>query len=165
VLTLAKDPKRYCRKPVRRDKARGPVLDIYVALLVSEFKPRHLRAVQEEMIARGWCRRHINACIRRIKTVFSWEVAEEIVAPEVAGALRMVQAVKEGRSLAPERPKIEAVPDSTIEMILPHLSPAAAAVVQIMRYCGCRPGEVKFITVESLDRSDPESWKCTITPA
>jgi integrase len=142
--------------------ALGPLLDVHLAVLVSDFRPRDLRAVQQEMIARGWCRRHINACVRRIKTLFAWGTEMELVAPEVAGSLRMVRALKEGRSLAREKPEIEAVPDSTIEAVLPHMSPVAAAVVQIMRYSGCRPGEVKFITVETLDRSDPECWKCSL---
>jgi integrase len=139
--------------------ALGPLLDIQVAVLVSDFRPRDLRAVQLEMIARGWCRRHINACVRRIKTMFAWGVEQELVAPEVTGALRMVRALKEGRSTAREKSEIEAVPDSTIEAILPLMSPAAAAAVEIMRYSACRPGEVKFITVEALDRSDQDCWK------
>ena len=44
--------------------ALRPLLDVCVAVLVSEFKPSDLKAVRQEMIARGWSRRHINHCIR-----------------------------------------------------------------------------------------------------
>jgi hypothetical protein len=142
--------------------ALGPLLDVHVAVLVSDFRPRGHREVQEAMIARGWCRRHINACVGRIKSMFTWGVEMELIAPEVAGSLRVVRPLKEGRSQAREKPEIKAVPDSTIDAILPHMPPVAAAVMQIMRYSACRPREVKFITVETLDRSDPGCWECPL---
>ncbi len=58
--------------------ALKPLVDICPAVLVSEFRPSDLKAVRQEMIARGWSRRHINHSIRRIKTMFTWGVEEEL---------------------------------------------------------------------------------------
>ncbi len=141
-----------------------PLLDVCVAVLASEFKPSDLKAVRQEMIARGWSRRHINHCVRRIKAMFTWGTEEELVPAAVAGAIRMVKALGEGRDpTVREKPAVKAVPDETIAKILPHLSPVAADVVQIMRYSGARPGEVKHITVEAIDRTDPECWTCRLS--
>ena len=142
--------------------AMRPLLDLCPAVLVSEFRPSHLKTVRQEMIARGWCRRHINDCIRRIKSMFVWAVEAELLTEEVAGAVKMVKALRAGRSAAREKADIEPVSDEHVEAILPHVSPVAADVIQLMRHCGCRPGEVKHITVEAIDRTDPSCWTCNL---
>jgi integrase len=143
--------------------ALQPLLDVCVAILVSEFKPSDLKAVRQEMIARGWCRRHINHSVRRIKTMFRWGVEEEIVPAEVAGAVSTVKALQEGRDPSVrEKEEVEAVPDATIEKILPLVSDVAADVIRIMRYSGCRPGEVRQIKVETINRSDQDCWTCPL---
>ncbi len=142
--------------------ALAPLLDLFPAVIASEFKPRFLKDTRQEMIARGWCRRYINASIRRVKAMFAWAVEEELVSPEVAGAIITVKALRAGRSPAREKPDIEPIDDASIEKILPHMQAAARDVILVMRYCGCRPGEVKRITVEAIDRSDPQCWTCPL---
>ncbi len=143
--------------------ALAPLLDVCVAVLVSEFKPSDLKTTRQEMIARGWSRRHINHCVRRIKAMFTWGTEEELVPAAVAGAVRMVKALGEGRDPAvKEKPEVEAVSDETLEKIRPFLSPLAADVVQVMCLCGCRPSELKQITVEAIDRTDPACWTCPV---
>jgi integrase len=75
----------------------------------------------------------------------------------------MVKALNEGRSLAREIPEVEPVSDQHVAAILPHVSPVAADVIQLMRHCGCRPGEVKHIAVETIDRTDPGCWTCNLS--
>jgi integrase len=143
--------------------ALRPLLDLCPAVLVSEFRPSHLKTVRQEMIARGWCRRHINDCIRRIKSMFCWAVEAELITEDVAGRVKMVKALSAGRSAARELPDVKPVPDEHVEKILPHVSPVAADVIRLMRHCGCRPGEVKNITVEAIDRSNPDVWTCSLS--
>ena len=73
-----------------------------------------------------------------------------------------MKALQEGRSDAREKDPVEAVEDSVVDKILPHCSRVAADVVRFMRFCGCRPGEVKYVTVEAIDRTNPECWECVI---
>jgi len=176
VEELVEKYMEYARAYYRRDgKPTGeadviryalrPLLDVCVAVLVSDFKPSDLKTVRQEMIARGWSRRHINHCVRRIKAMFNWGTEEEIVPAAVAGAVKTVKALGEGRDPAvKERPEVEAVPDETIAKVLPHCSDLAADVIRLMRHCGCRPGEVEHITVEAIDRkTDPECWTCRLS--
>jgi integrase len=139
-----------------------PLLDLFPETIVNEFTPVHLKRVRDDMIRRDWSRRFINDCIRRIKTMFTWGVEDGLVKPETAGAIRMVKALREGRSHAREKPEVEAVQMEVIEAVLPHLSPTCSDMVRLMIHCGCRPGELKHIMVEAIDRSDPEMWTCPI---
>jgi integrase len=126
--------------------------------LVNEFKPRHLKAVREEMIWLDWSRRYINASIRRTKQMFNWGVQEELVPTEVAGALSWVRGLQKDRTAAREKPRVDAVPDEHVEKVLPHVSPLVRDMIRTMRLSGMRAGEALRITVEEIDRSDPECW-------
>jgi integrase len=139
-----------------------PLLDLCPAILASEFRPSDLKAVREEMIARGWCRRYVNASVRRIKALFSWSVEAELLSPEVAGAIRIVKALQAGRSAAREKSDVGPVEDTVVDATLPYLKPVHRDVVQLMRFSGCRPGEWKEITVEAIDRTDPNCWTCEL---
>ena len=66
------------------------------------------------------------------------------------------------RSEAKEKDEIDSVPDEIVEATLPHFvqSEVAADMVRIQRLCGCRPGELVAMTVEEIDRRDPDCWWC-----
>jgi integrase len=141
-----------------------PVFDTpHYKLLVSEFRPRHLKDVRKVMIDREWSRRHINASIGRFRRMFVWGVEEELVTEDVAGALMMVKTLREGRNPAVrEKAEVGAVSDETLEKIIPLVSEVAGEVIRFMRLTGCRPGEFEQVTVESIDRNDPECWRCVV---
>ena len=63
---------------VYRD-ALKPVAAMYGSTLADSFGPKALQLVRDEMIRKGWARRNINRQIVRIRTVFKWAVAEELV--------------------------------------------------------------------------------------
>jgi integrase len=139
--------------------ALRPLLRLFGRTLAVEFKPRHLKLVREEMIRLDWSRRYINDSVRRIKRLFHWAVEEELIPPEVAGAVASVKGLQKGRTEAREKPRVEAVPDEAVEAILPHVSPVVADLIQVMRLSGGRPGEALAMTVEAIDRSDPSCWE------
>jgi integrase len=138
--------------------ALRPLLRLFSDLLITEFKPRHLKAVREEMIRLDWSRRYINASVRRTKQMFNWGVEEELVPPEIAGALSRVRGLQKDRSAAREKPKVDAVSDAQVDAVLPRVSPLVRDMIKAMRLSGMRPGEALRITVEEIDRSDPECW-------
>jgi integrase len=140
--------------------ALRPLLDMFSAILVSEFKPRLLKAVREEMIRRGWSRRYINASVRRTKQMFNWAVEEELVPSEVAGALAMVRGLQKDRTAAREKPEVGPVADEVIAATLARIrSKVVPDMIRVMRLSGMRPGEALRINVEEIDRSNPECWQ------
>jgi integrase len=139
--------------------ALRPLLHMFARTLATEFKPRNLKLVRDEMIRLNWSRRYINSSVGRIKRMFNWAVEEELIPPEVAGALARVRGLQKNRTGAREKPKVEAVPDEVVEATLPHVSPVVRDLIQVMRLSGARPGEARTITVEAIDRSDPTCWE------
>jgi integrase len=138
--------------------ALRPLLELFPSLLVSEFRPKHLKLVRGEIIQRGCSRTYVNACIRRVRRMFRWGVSEELVRQDVVGALKEVESLKEGRSAAREKELPGPVEDADIEAILPHVSPIVRDIVQAMRLSGMRPGEALGMTVEVVDTTDPVCW-------
>jgi integrase len=139
--------------------ALRPLLKMFGAILVTEFKPKHVKLVRDEMIRLDWSRRYINSSVGRIKRMLSWGVEAELVSPEVAGAVASVKGLRKDRSQAREKPKVKAVPDELIEATLPHVSRTVSDLIQFMRLSGARPGEALAMTVEAIDRSDPTCWE------
>lgn len=110
------------------------------------------------MIDLKWSRRYINDCVGRIKRLFNWAVEEELVPAAIADAIARVGGLKQGRSLAREKPEVEPVADEVVEATLPELPPMVADMVRVQRLTGHRPGEMLGMTAAELDRSDPEVW-------
>jgi hypothetical protein len=70
------------------------VRELYGHTLAASFGPLALRAVRERFIEAGWCRRSINQQVERIRRIFRWAVAEELVPPAVHQALSAVAGLK-----------------------------------------------------------------------
>ena len=83
--------------------ALRPVLDLYGSSCVSDFSPLALKACREQMIASGWCRRHINKQVCRVRQMFKWGVAEGMVPVAIWHALQALEGLKRGRSDAAEK--------------------------------------------------------------
>ena len=56
--------------------ALAPVRQLYEDMLADEFGPLCLQAVREQMIQIGWCRKHINKQISRVRRMFRFGVAQ-----------------------------------------------------------------------------------------
>jgi integrase len=139
--------------------ALRPVLTLFRALSVAEFSPKRLVAVRDEMIRLKWSRRYINASVRRIRQMFRWAVAEELVSPTIASALAAVEPLKEGRSEAREKDLPGPVDDAIVAATICRIkSPVVVDVIRLMQHSGMRPAEAIGMRVEAIDRSDPECW-------
>jgi hypothetical protein len=79
------------------------------AMYAADFKPSHLKAIRDRMVKRGLARKYINGVIQRIKHLFVWAGENEHVPSEVAGAVKLVAALKQGRSGAHEPPAVAPV--------------------------------------------------------
>jgi integrase len=120
---------------------------------VRAFGPIALTAMRDEMIATGWSRGYINSEIKRIRRIFRWGVANEMVPPDVLSKLEAMQPLSVGRSEARETEPVLPVNDYWVAATLPFLPPPVSAMVQIQRVAGMRPGEVCKMQGATIDRS------------
>ena len=84
----------------------------------------------------------INNRINRVKRFIRWAVAEELVPPSIIHGLEAVQGLRRGRTRARETDPVMPVEDVHVEAVLPHVTPHVAAMIQLQRMTGMRPGEV-----------------------
>jgi hypothetical protein len=73
---------------------------LYGATPADEFGPLALNTVRQRMVDAGLSRGTVNARVRRIKHVFKWAVAEEMVPSSVHHALTAVAGLRRGRTEA-----------------------------------------------------------------
>ncbi len=127
-----------------RDSLR-PLIRLFGSTRIRDFGPTKLKAVRDEMIKAGHCRKHINAEIHRIRRVFRWGVENEHVPAPILQALAAVTSLKVGRSAAVESDPVQPVRVATVNATIPHLTPVVAAMVKLQMLTGCRPGEVCLV--------------------
>jgi integrase len=97
------------------------------------------------------CRGVINQRVARIVRMFKWGVSEELVSATVFEALKTVRGLERGRSEARESEPVKPVADAEVEATLPFMLPTVAAMVQVQRLTGARPGEVCLMRGCDLD--------------
>jgi integrase len=138
-----------------------PLKHLYGHTAAQDFGPLALKAVRQRMIdgyehpkygpQRPLCRGVVNQRVGRIRRLFKWAVENELVPPSVLLGLKAVRGLQQGRSQARETEPIKPVPESFVEAILPHVRPPVAAMVQLQRLTGMRPGEVVIMRAIDLD--------------
>jgi integrase len=136
-----------------RDALR-PLRRLYGSTDALSFGPKALKSIQADLVASGLSRGVVNARIDRIRRVFKWGVAAELLP---AGSLQSLQAVaglQRGRTLAKEAPGIRPVPIEHVEAALPFMPKPVAAMVRFQLYTGCRPGEVTILRGSDIRPGD-----------
>jgi integrase len=118
-----------------------------------DFGPLRLKAVRQQMIDAGHSRKYINKNIDRIRRMFKWTAAEELISGKVALDLSMVTGLRRGRTEARETQPVLPVDDSTVESTLPHLPRVVADMVRLQRLTGMRPQEICALRPCDIDRS------------
>jgi integrase len=122
-----------------------PVNDLYGTVSVTNFGPLALKAVRQRFIDAGWSRKVVNGGVNRVRHIFKWGVAEQLVPPSVMQALQAVAGLQYGRSEARETEPVKPVPDAFVDAVLPHVSRQVAAMIQLQRVTGMRSGEVAIM--------------------
>ena len=150
--------------------ALRPLRRLYGSTPAGQFGPRALVAVREAMIQPrtvtdpktgktrthpGWCRKVVNRHVDRLKKVFRWAVAAELLPGEVAHRLSAVDGLRKGRTAARESEPVKPVPDVYVNAVLPLLSPAVRAMVRLQLLTGMRPGELVAMRTMDVDTSGP----------
>ena len=117
-----------------------------------DFGPKALRSCQRAMIEADLAMPTVNAHTSAIRAMFKWAVAEEMLPGEVHHRLSTVDGVTHRDGARIPEPVV-AVTDATVEACLPHMPPMVAAMVQLQRLTGMRPGEVIVMRAVDLDTS------------
>ncbi len=120
----------------------SPLTKLYARLAAVEFSPLKLKAVRELMIEAGWCRPSVNHAVGTIKRCFKWATENEMVPPHVHHGLLAVGGLRAGRSEAREPEPVKPVALDAVDAVLPHVSRQVAAMIQMQRITGMRPGEL-----------------------
>ncbi|HYH69197.1 MAG TPA: tyrosine-type recombinase/integrase [Urbifossiella sp.] len=125
----------------------------------AEFGPVALQTVRAEMVKAkaagglGWCRSRINKQVGRIKRCWRWGVAQELIRGGLVDDLDAVAGLRRKRSAARETAPVKPAPQADYLAALPHLVPTVRAMVELQRTGGLRPGEVRLLIPDDLDRS------------
>jgi integrase len=135
-----------------------PVKQFYGHTAAKSFGPLALKAARAWMIKQNWTRGYVNSSVGCIKRMFKWGVENELVPPSIYHGLQAVAGLKKGRSEARETKPIRPVADEHVEAALPFLNSVQAAMVQLQRFTGMRPGEVCVMRPCDVDRSHPGTW-------
>jgi integrase len=149
-------------KPGRYYEYRSGIrilVQLYPGMMVDSFTPKCLAALQYQFSqhidinGKQYSRQYCNCLVKGIRAMFRWGVAQELVSPMTAEALRYVPSLYYGNTTAPEsRPRTD-VPDAVVDTTLPHLMPTLSAMVQVQRWALMRPNEVCRMRVGDVDRS------------
>ena len=122
--------------------AFDPLLALYADTRAVEFGPRALKAVRRKMVDGGWCRPYVNKQINRIRHVFKWAVADELIPGSVLHALQAVPGLRKGRSDAPEPEAVKPVSMEHVEAVKPFVSRQVWAMIQLQLHTAARAGEI-----------------------
>lgn len=125
-------------------------------LLVAEFGPKRLAQLRDKLIKLGHSRKYINDLISVVKRMYRWALEEELVcgSPNIQSVLtRGVGWVKKGRTEAREPERVKPVPEMFVDAIREHVRPQVWAMIELQRWTGMRPGEVRIMRVCDLDTS------------
>jgi integrase len=105
----------------------------------------------------AFSRNVVNQHVGRIKRMFKWAAAEELIPAAIPQARIMVAGLRHGRTDARETDPILPVDDATVDATLPHLPSVVADMVRLQRATGMRPSEVCVLRPCDLD-STGDVW-------
>ena len=120
-------------------------------LMLREPITRTLADGSEKLLRVGLSRGVVNQYTGRIVRVFVWGMGRGLLKPETVTALKGLQPLARGRSLARETPRVLPVTWATVEATLPWLASAQLrAMVLLQWWTGCRPGQACAIQGEDV---------------
>jgi integrase len=123
-----------------------------------EFGPVCLSAVRQTMIDNGMARTTCNAQCGRLRRVYRWAVARELVEPQCLVALSALEPLRRGRCRARETSPVKPVPDQNIDAVMPFLPQVVADILRLQRASGARPAEVCGMRADEIERTANGPW-------
>ena len=115
-----------------------PLRRLYGPRVAAEFGPKCLMALQQEMVRLGWARTYINRQVGRLKQVFKWAVAQELVPAAVYHGLATVPGLRKGKSGAREAAPVGPVAEASVHAVKPFVSRQVWAMIELQLLTGMR---------------------------
>ncbi len=147
-----------------------PLRFLYGPTLAREFGPLALKAVRELMVngydhpdhgpQESLCRNNVNQRIGRIKHVFKWAVANQLVPSDVFHGLQAIEGLRRGRSAARETEPVKPVPTAFVEATIGAAVPTVGDMICLQMLTAIRPGELVIMRGIDLDMTGP-IWQYT----
>ncbi len=132
------------------------MLKLYETSRVSEFGPRALKSVRQQLITDNKLnRKTLNGYITRVKALFKWGVEQELVPPSIWHGLQAVAGLKRGRTTVPEPGRVHPVLQAHIDIIQPNVSRQIWALIQLQLFTAARAGELVTMRATEIDTSGP----------
>lgn len=113
--------------------------------------PKALMLVRDAMVngdleadppRKPWSRQYVNSRVLRLIGMFKWAASLELVSASLHIQLRMVPAIRKGKTKATDRDRMKPVPQELIDGIRPHLNRHVAALMDLQLLTGARSGEL-----------------------
>jgi integrase len=136
--------------------ALRPLRQLYGSQPVTSFGPLALVACRQKLIEAGICRKRINQHVGRIRQMFKWGVALEMVPEGVWRALCAVEGLRIGAAV--ETDPIGPVSEERVAAIQPFVMPQIWAMVNLQLWTGCRPGEACLMRTIDINMQG-EIWE------
>jgi integrase len=139
-----------------RDRVRlalTPLRELYGPTPAAEFGPRKLKAVRSVWIRGQLSRAVVNERVQRVRRMFKWAVAEELIPPMVAHGLDAVAGLRHGEEGVREGRRVLPVIWEHVEPVLNEVSREVAAIIQLQWWTGARSGEIVAMRPVDIDRS------------
>ncbi len=140
--------------------AVGFIKRLYGSTPAAQFSPVALKAVRNHMIEAGHSRSTINKDTGRIRRMFKWLAAEELIPASTYQSLLVLDGLRKGRTPAREGQPVRPVSDVIVDATISHLPPVVADVVRLQRLTGMRPAELCILRPSDIDRSEM-IWRYT----
>ena len=130
----------------------------YAEMPAAKFRPLQLITLRDGMVSSDrWTRSGVNQRLAILKAAFRWAVSRELVPASVWKALEAVENIARGRTKAREGRKVRSVEDEVLEATVAEMPPLIAAMVEVQRLTGTRPGELVIMRPVDIDRGG-EVW-------
>lgn len=156
-IYLDRETGKLSRAVYRVRAAADLLIELYGEIDAVVFGPLALKEIQRRLAAEGKSRSYVNQMCECVKRMFKWAASEQKLPVEVYQALRTVDGLRKGRSAAREPAPVKPVDNAIVEATLPYLPAIPAAMVNLQRLTGARPGEICIMRPADVDRSG-ETW-------
>ncbi len=132
-------------------RAAHPLRERYGRRALCTIGPLRLKKVRDDMVAAGWSRTHVNAQFRRLRSIFKWGVENELVKARHLEALQAIQPLKQGKTTAPEKPKVRPIAWSVASQVLPYVTPTVATMIEVQYLTAMRSSELCTMRIIDID--------------
>lgn len=138
-----------------------------------EFGPKAFQAVRQVLIdtpviyrrkdgtttEKRRSRRYVNDLANRIRQIWRWAVAQELISPDKLAAIMAVPSLREGDSTAVETDRRQAVPPDMVDQVCELLTAEQAALVRLLRVSAMRPSEACRMRLRDIHDTHLPVWR------